>query len=89
MIVSLLISIIQLAYWALFILMIVRIVLSFTGMSPYHPFYQQVLRLTEPLLEPVRRILPPMGGLDFSPMIVLFAASFIQRILISTIANGL
>jgi YggT family protein len=88
MIAGILINIIQLAYWALFILMIVRIILSFTGMSPYHPFYQQVLRLTEPLLEPIRRILPPMGGLDFSPMIVLIAASFIQRILISTIVAG-
>ena len=78
---ALLFSVIQLAYWALIILMLARIILSFTGMSPYHPFYQRVLQLTEPLLAPVRRLLPPMGGLDFSPMIVLLLAGFVMRIL--------
>lgn len=39
-------------------------------------------RLTEPMMKPVRKILPPMGGLDFSPIIVLIGLSVLQNILI-------
>jgi YggT family protein len=40
-----------------------------------------IFRLTEPLLAPVRNILPPMGGFDFSPMIVLIAVDILRRLL--------
>ena len=36
-------------------------------------------RVTEPLLRPIRRLLPPMGGLDLSPMIVLLIIYVLQR----------
>ena len=85
---GILISIVNLLYWAFFILLIARIILSFTGMSPYHPFYQTVLRFTEPLLAPVRRFLPPMGGLDFSPMIVILVVGFLRTFLIQILAAG-
>ena len=86
---GILIQIINLVYWAFFILIIARIILSFTGMSPYHPFYQTVLRYTEPFLEPVRRFLPPMGGLDFSPMIVILLLGFLRTFLFRVLATGL
>ena len=76
-----LVQIINLLYWAIFILILARIVLSFTGMSPYHPFYQTVMRFTEPLLAPVRQLLPPMGGFDFSPMIVIFGLGILRSFL--------
>jgi uncharacterized protein YggT (Ycf19 family) len=38
-------------------------------------------RLTEPALTPVRRVLPPMGGLDLSPMVLLIALRFVRRML--------
>ena len=38
-------------------------------------------RVTEPVLRPIRRVLPNMGGLDLSPIVVLLAISFIQNLM--------
>jgi YggT family protein len=38
-------------------------------------------QLTEPLMAPIRRILPPMGGLDLSAMLLIIAIIFLQRLL--------
>jgi len=38
-----------------------------------------VYRVTEPLLRPIRNILPPMGGLDLSPLVLIFIIIFLQR----------
>lgn len=38
-------------------------------------------QLTEPLVAPIRRIIPPMGGLDFSVMIFMFGLIFINKLL--------
>lgn len=78
------ITIINLLYYALVILIFARIILSFVQIGPYDLRYT-IFRLTEPILAPVRNILPPMGGFDFSPMIVLIAASLIRRLLFSAL----
>ena len=56
------------------VILIVRAVLSFFQPgydSPVRPVADAVFRVTEPVLAPVRRILPPMGGLDFSVLLVI------------------
>lgn len=64
------------------LLLIVRIVLSFVGNGGnYHPAVPLVFGLTEPLLKPIRRVLPAPGGLDFSPMLAWLAIA-LARILI-------
>ncbi|MEE2526973.1 YggT family protein [Hyphobacterium sp. HN65] len=71
----------------LFILiLIVGIILSwlisFRIVNPYNPFVGSLWRmtstLTEPVLQPVRRILPNLGGLDFSPLVVILLIQFIR-----------
>ncbi len=44
-----------------------------------------VHRLTEPLLAPIRRLLPTLGGLDFSPMIALLLVGFVQQVVMSVL----
>ena len=39
-------------------------------------------RLTEPLMRPIRRVLPYMGGLDLSPIIILLAITFLQKVIV-------
>jgi YggT family protein len=55
---------------------------AFRVVNPRHPLAIQVDRilyaLTEPVLGPVRRIIPPLGGLDFSPLIVLILLQAVQ-----------
>lgn len=38
-------------------------------------------RLTDPLLKPIRRIIPPIGGLDLSPIVLILGLLFIERML--------
>ena len=70
---------------ALFILFIARMIFGFAQISPYDPTWGPIMRfvlqVTEPILEPIRRIIPPSGGLDFSPMIVLLILAMLQRFL--------
>lgn len=64
------------------VLVLVRVVLSFVGADSYHPVVPLVMQLTEPVLKPFRRLIPNVGGLDFSPMVVLLAIT-LARVLIA------
>jgi YggT family protein len=48
-----------------------RVLMSWVQIDPYSPLARTIYDLTEPVLAPVRNLLPPAGGLDFSPIIVL------------------
>jgi YggT family protein len=80
-----LISIINLIYTVLLILFIAQMILSFARVSPYDPTWGPIIRfihlVTEPILQPIRRYIPPMGGLDISPIIVLLGLSLLRRLL--------
>jgi YggT family protein len=84
-------TVINLIFNALYILIIARIIFSFVRVSPYHPTWGPIMRFvyeaTEPVLAPIRNLLPPMSGLDFSPMIVLLLAGFLRTLLISIVAS--
>lgn len=54
-------------------LIFVQVILSWVQPGGYNPMTEILYKMTEPLLAPVRRMLPDMGGLDLSPMIVLMA----------------
>jgi len=59
----------------------------FSWLPPQHrqnDVYFFVLRITEPVLAPVRRALPPMGGLDLSPLVVIVLGQVIARLLASS-----
>ncbi len=50
-------------------------------MSPYNPFARVIYAVTEPVLAPVRRALPPVGGLDLSPLVVFAIIWFLQSLM--------
>lgn len=51
-------------------------------LPPYHPIREALDRIVAPFLNPIRNIMPNMGGLDFSPLVLILAVDFISRILI-------
>jgi YggT family protein len=51
-------------------LVIVKVVLSYF-MSPFHPLRAAIDRIVEPMLEPIRRIMPQTGMIDFSPLVLI------------------
>lgn len=70
----------------LWIIVIVSVILSwlvsFNVVNPHNQFVAMIWRLTntvtEPLLGPIRRVLPTLGGMDFSPVVLLLLISFAQ-----------
>ncbi len=78
------ITLIQLAVQIITLLVIVQVILSYF-MHPYHPVRQAVDRLVEPLLAPIRQIIPPVGMFDFSPLVLLILVQFIGSLLIQVL----
>jgi YggT family protein len=68
----------------LWILIFVRALISWVNPDPYNPIVQFLYRSTEPLLLPLRRVLPPMG-LDLSPILAFFIIIFLQKFLVPTL----
>jgi YggT family protein len=63
------------------LVLLASVLLSWVDLSPDNPFVRVVRQLTEPVLAPVRRVLPAAGGFDFSPLVVLVAIRLLQRLL--------
>jgi len=68
------------------ILVVVQVFTSYF-MDPYHPVRQSLDRLLEPLLFPIRRILPQTGVLDFSPLVLIVLIQIVARILVGILAS--
>lgn len=63
------------------LIILAGVVLSWTGLPPDNPLVRIVRMLTEPVLGPIRRVLPTVGGIDFSPMVLLLLIGFLRRFL--------
>ena len=49
------------------------------------PWVRLLVRITEPFLAPFRALIPPLGGIDFSPIVAFFVLSMIKRLLLGLI----
>lgn len=68
--------------WVLIVMIIMSWLFAFNVINSRNQFvsmiWQVVNALTEPVLAPLRRVIPPMGGIDLSPIIVFIAIFFLQ-----------
>jgi len=63
------------------------VILSFVGSDSYHPVVPLVFQLTEPVLKPVRKRLPVLGGFDLSPMIVVLGIFLLQALVVAPLLD--
>jgi YggT family protein len=84
------VTIVCVALQVYFLILIARIILSWVTafsrrpMSPqFQPIVKLIYDLTEPVMGPLRRLIPPIGGLDISPIIIFLALSVIRNSLCS------
>ena len=77
-----LIQLVQSASWVFSLLIIVRVIMSWVSPDARNQIVVIVHRITEPVLAPVRNLLPAMGGIDFSPLLVLIAVQVAEQVLI-------
>jgi len=61
--------------------LIVRVISSWLPISPYSPWIRWSYALSEPILAPLRRIVPSFGGLDVTPILAYFLLSIIESVL--------
>jgi YggT family protein len=88
-------TLINALFWVFYIAILARIILSFlvpiTGPRPnplLASLYSVANQLTEPILGPIRRVLPNFGFLDLSPMVAIILLEIIRYVLIEVVIRG-
>jgi YggT family protein len=67
----------------LMIALFVRVISSWFGISPYRRWMRPVMLLTDWIIDPIRRVLPPFGMLDFSPLVAWLVLSLVRGFVLS------
>ena len=62
-----------------------RVIISWVSADPYNPIVRFLISATEPVLYPIRRRLPMMGGLDFAPFLLILAIIFIKSFIVQSL----
>lgn len=85
-------GLISLYVYVIFASVILSWLMGFGVVNPHNPtvraIYQALSALTEPLLRPIRNIMPDLGAIDISPLVLLLACQFIQQVILPNIAKA-
>ena len=77
--------ILQIVWWVFLVMIIMSWLISFNVINTRNQFvaglWRALNQITEPILRPIRRIVPPVGGLDLSPLIVFIIIFFLQSLI--------
>ncbi len=76
--------IINIYYYAIIAAIVMSFIMMFSGTVNPHPVLRLIWQLTDPVMAPVRKVLPTMGGMDFSPIIIFIAIQILSGILRQT-----
>ncbi len=66
-------------------IIIIRALISWVNPDPYNPIVRFLISVTEPVLYPIRKRLPLLGGIDFSPIVAILAIIFIQTFVVQSL----
>ncbi len=79
-------QVLSLLLTALYWLILVRALISWVSPDPDNPIVQFLYRVTEPVLEPIRRVVPTWRlGIDLSPILAFLMLFFLQKFLVATL----
>ncbi len=82
---DLLVHFVDVFFTLLNLAILARVLLSWVRVSPYHPAVELLHRITEPILAPLRRVIPSIGMVDISPIIAMLLLQIIQQVLVAVI----
>jgi YggT family protein len=89
--VTLIDQIIDLYIWTLLAYLIIGWLVAFRIVNPWQPAVRMIndllARIHEPLLQPIRRVLPDLGPIDISPVILFLAAQLLRNLLVSILMS--
>lgn len=66
----------------IYVWIVIASILMSYFMDPYHPIRQGVDNLVRPLLDPIRRVVPPVGMIDFSPLVLIILIQVVSNLLV-------
>ncbi len=68
----------------IYFLLVIRIIMSWVNPDPYNDIVRMIYKLTDPILNPIRRMLPmQMGMMDFSPIVAFLGIYFLNQFLVN------
>ncbi|MGH2425105.1 MAG: YggT family protein [bacterium] len=74
--------IVERLFQLVYVLLIIRVVLSWIpNVNYYHPVIHFIFRVTSLILDPIRRVVPPVAGLDLSPLVAIVLLQLLLRLL--------
>ena len=79
------ISIINIAFEILTIIIFIRVMLSWFPHNPYKPLIKLIYQISNPVLNPIRNIVSPIEGIDISPIILIFIIQLIKNIILKSL----
>jgi len=68
-------------------ILLARVLLSWFQVDPYNPVVRLLHQLTEPVLAPIRRLLPMTGPIDFSPILAFILILVVEQIVVSMLLS--
>ena len=80
-------KLLQLAVYVFLFAIIIQVIVSWIAPGAYNSLTQLLYSLTAPVMKPARALVPPFGGLDFSPLVVLLALQLILLLVINPIVD--
>lgn len=69
------------------LVMLARVLMSWIQIDPYSPLARTIYNLTEPVLAPIRNLMPPAGMIDFSPMVAMILLFVLAEIIRSSLGG--
>ncbi len=85
-----LVTLVSDAIQLLTLLILVRALLSWIPSVDYgHPLIHMIMRVTDPILDPVRRLLPRLGGIDLSPIVAILLVQLVGQLLVRLLLSVL
>ena len=79
------ISIIYIAFEILTYIIFIRVILSWFPHNPYQPLIKLIYQISNPILNPIRNFVSPIGGIDISPIIAIFIIQLIKNIILKSL----
>ncbi len=85
--IEILLNFFNLLFTILIFAIIARALLSWFPIDPYHPIAQFLFQITEPVLAPLRRVVPAIGMMDITPIVALILLQVLQAIVANILTS--
>lgn len=80
-------QLLQLVVWIYIVLILVQVIISWVSPHAYSPVTVLMYQLTDPIMRPVRRMIPPAGGFDWSPLVVIILLNLVLILVIAPLGD--